>query len=51
MAYAVDESASEAKIAKAVFLVSLSCAKRAVLIGLPVGPVVDDVGAAAIANL
>src|SRR5438132_7498508 len=35
VAYAVDDSASEAKIARAVFLVSRSCAKRAVLIGLP----------------
>src|SRR2546430_16196036 len=35
VAYAVEESASEAKIASAVFLVSRSCAKRAVLIGLP----------------
>src|SRR5947208_8600941 len=35
VAYAVDDSASEAKIARAVFLVSRACAKRAVLIGLP----------------
>jgi hypothetical protein len=35
VAYAVEERASEAKIASAVFLVSRSCAKRAVLIGLP----------------
>src|SRR5882724_6165275 len=35
VAYAVDDSASEAKIARAVFLVSRSCAKRAVLIRLP----------------
>ena len=35
VAYAVDDRASEAKIARAVFLVSRSCAKRAVLIGLP----------------
>ena len=35
VAYAVEDSASEAKIASAVFFVSRSCAKRAVLIGLP----------------
>src|SRR6266850_2765479 len=35
VAYAVEDSASDAKIARAVFLVSRSCAKRAVLIGLP----------------
>src|SRR5438045_9764407 len=35
VAYAVDESASDAKIASAVFFVSRSCVKRAVLIGLP----------------
>src|SRR5260221_5002299 len=35
VAYAVEDRASEAKIARAVFLVSRSCAKRAVLIGLP----------------
>src|SRR5438046_10723111 len=35
VAYAVEESASEAKIASAVFLVSRSCAKRGVLIGIP----------------
>src|SRR2546426_1984210 len=35
VAYAVEDRASEAKIARAVFLVSRSCAKRAVRIGLP----------------
>lgn len=35
MAYAVEESASDEKTASAVFLVNRSCAKRAVLIGLP----------------
>src|SRR5712691_5329921 len=35
VAYAVEDSASDAKIASAVFLVSRSCVKRSVLIGLP----------------
>src|SRR5215831_14786953 len=35
VAYAVEESASEEKTASAVFFVNRSCAKRAVLIGLP----------------
>src|SRR5712691_11899196 len=35
VAYAVEESASDEKTAKAVFLVSRSCVKRSVLIGLP----------------
>src|SRR5712692_12042771 len=35
VAYAVEESASDEKTASAVFLVSRSCVKRSVLIGLP----------------
>src|SRR5260370_30018575 len=35
VAYAVEESASDEKTASAVFFVSRSCVKRAVLIGLP----------------
>src|SRR6266851_3317724 len=35
VAYAVEESASDEKTARAVFFVSRSCVKRAVLIGLP----------------